>query len=277
MKKRLLGRMRAGAAGVLAIGLAWCGPALGATYTWDTSTDPGIQPGNGTWGTDSYWTQNGTTLGAWVANSDALFAGAGGSYTIGLNGTIGVGSTTLSNGVYVLNSGTLSVANLKSIFVRNATVTINSDISRVGALTFDNTAGLTVGGTISGATGSSITFSGVGGTSRVDGVIGTILQLVANDGLIILNGANTYANRTFIRGGVVRATQGVGLPNNSKLEFTGAGTGAASGKRRERSPDLSATQGATFPGRTTALLPEAAASRRTAVNLPYSWAAIRTR
>ncbi len=49
--------------------------ALGAVANWDTSTAAGYQAGSGTWGTDSFWSTNGTTLSPWVSGDTAVFQG----------------------------------------------------------------------------------------------------------------------------------------------------------------------------------------------------------
>ena len=59
-------------------------PAIGATVTWDTSTTAGFQSGNGTWGTDSFWSSNGTTLSPWISGDTASFLGQ----TTAVNDTI---------------------------------------------------------------------------------------------------------------------------------------------------------------------------------------------
>jgi fibronectin-binding autotransporter adhesin len=46
-------------------------------------------------------------------------------------------------------------------------------------------------------------------------------NLTIASGLVVLNGSNTYSGQTILQGGVLRATDGVGLPANSNLNFAG--------------------------------------------------------
>ena len=70
-------------------------PAIGATVTWDTSTTAGFQSGNGTWGTDSFWSSNGTTLSPWISGDTASFLGQ----TTAVNDTITIGSNQTIGGL----------------------------------------------------------------------------------------------------------------------------------------------------------------------------------
>lgn len=101
-------------------------------YTWDTSSTPGIQAGNGTWGTDNYWTPEGegTILVAWPgAGRSATFAGSDGSYTITVNDTQRVDSIAFMNDGYTLNNGVLDFNIKNAIYVAfGKTATVNSTI-----------------------------------------------------------------------------------------------------------------------------------------------------
>jgi hypothetical protein len=57
---------------LLSAGLLGINPASAATVTWDTSAAAGFQSGSGTWGTDSFWSSNGTTLSPWVSGDQAV-------------------------------------------------------------------------------------------------------------------------------------------------------------------------------------------------------------
>ena len=108
-------------------------PAIGATVTWDTSTTAGFQSGNGTWGTDSFWSSNGTTLSPWISGDTASFLGqttaVNDTITIGSNQTIGglsFGSATTS-GNWVLNgSGILSLAGNATFAVASGSTAVIS-------------------------------------------------------------------------------------------------------------------------------------------------------
>ncbi|MCU0429883.1 MAG: autotransporter-associated beta strand repeat-containing protein, partial [Cytophagaceae bacterium] len=132
------------------------------SWVWDTSTAPGIQPGNGTWGVDAYWTQRGgtgTALYAWPgAGNSAYFEGADGTYTITISGTQSADSLVFSNSGYTLASGTLAKGNAFISVASGKTAIINTVIS------------------------------------------GTAISKV-NTGALELNGLNTYTGKTSVLGG----------------------------------------------------------------------------
>jgi autotransporter-associated beta strand protein len=108
-------------------------PAIGATVTWDTSTTAGFQSGNGTWGTDSFWSSNGTTLSPWVSGDTASFLGqttaVNDTITIGSNQTIGglaFGSATTSGNWTLSGSGTLSLAGNATFAVASGSTAVIS-------------------------------------------------------------------------------------------------------------------------------------------------------
>ena len=84
------------------------GLVTAADYTWDVSVTAGTQPGSGTWGTDSYWSLDGTTLVAWPGSGNsATFGGADGTYTITVSGTQSVDSMAFVNSGYTLDGGSV--------------------------------------------------------------------------------------------------------------------------------------------------------------------------
>ena len=108
-------------------------PAIGATVTWDTSTTAGFQSGNGTWGTDSFWSSNGTTLSPWVSGDTASFLGqttvVNDTITIGSNQTIGglsFGSATTSGNWILSGTGTLSLAGNATFAVASGSTAVIS-------------------------------------------------------------------------------------------------------------------------------------------------------
>jgi fibronectin-binding autotransporter adhesin len=105
---------------------------------WDTSTSAGVQNGNGTWGTDSFWTTNGTTLTAWSGlKADQAFFGGNtansslvptpaGDFTITVDGTQEVGTIwqqETSVGNFTLTGGSL---NANGIRIDAGSMTVNS-------------------------------------------------------------------------------------------------------------------------------------------------------
>ncbi|MBN1578214.1 MAG: DUF2341 domain-containing protein, partial [Chitinispirillaceae bacterium] len=128
-------------------------------YTWDNSTASGIQTGNGTWGTDNFWTLTeggGTSLSSWpgVGNS-ATFAGTDGSFTINVSGTQSFDSLTFLKGTYTLLGGTINLGTKNGIsVVVNRTTIIESVINGSAGLSKYGRGTLTLTGnaTYTGAT-----------------------------------------------------------------------------------------------------------------------------
>lgn len=103
-------------------------------YTWDISTTSNIQTGNGTWGSDNYWTlwgSDGTVLSPWPGSTGwALFGGGDGDYTINVSGTQQLEGISFINGQYLLNGGTLSFGTGAGIVVAaGKTAVINTAIT----------------------------------------------------------------------------------------------------------------------------------------------------
>ena len=78
-------------------------------YFWDVSATAGYDAGNGTWGTDNYWTTDGTHLFAWQgAGKSATFTGSDGApnWTVTVSGTQNVDSLAFLNSGYIITGGT---------------------------------------------------------------------------------------------------------------------------------------------------------------------------
>jgi fibronectin-binding autotransporter adhesin len=149
-------------------------PANAADYTWDTSTDAGIQAASGTWSTTgTSWNSAGSNL-VWAQTSgsaalhNAIFAGADGTYTVTLSGTTNAQSVAFNNSGYTLSSGTLTLMPTTTTsgnitVAANKTATINSAIvfANNAATTITSNAGstLNLGG---GASNSQYRFIGAG-------------------------------------------------------------------------------------------------------------------
>ncbi|MCX6917716.1 MAG: autotransporter-associated beta strand repeat-containing protein [Verrucomicrobia bacterium] len=176
-------------------------PAIGATVTWDTSTTAGFQSGNGTWGTDSFWSSNGTTLSPWVSGDAAVFLGE----TTAVTNTITVGSaqnisglsfgsaTTFGNWTF---SGSGMNLSANSIFTVNAgsTAAIGNLISGAFSLTKAGTGSLTLTGTntYTGATTVSAgTLTLASGATMSAGALS-----VASGASLVLNASATTSTLT---------------------------------------------------------------------------------
>jgi len=155
----------------LALAVAAAPSAVHAVnYLWDTGTSAGITNGNGTWGTDNFWTTTGTSLTAWGGKADSAFFGGNntligtpsGTFTITVNGTQQVTTiyqdvgTTAGTSSFIftggfLNANTLTITGspaaytsmtVNSVLVSNSTANITFSMSsfyRTISLGGDNT------------------------------------------------------------------------------------------------------------------------------------------
>jgi len=172
---------------LLSAGLLGINPASAATVTWDTSAAAGFQSGSGTWGTDSFWSSNGTTLSPWVSGDQAVFLGE----TAAVNNTISLSAVQNLTG---LTFGSATTSGNWTFSGSGMTLTANS--------TFNVNAGSTasIGNIISGA--FSLTKAGTGN--------------------LTLAGANTYSGVTTLAGGVLEVAT---LANDGVASSLGVGTG----------------------------------------------------
>ncbi|MBN1760730.1 MAG: DUF2341 domain-containing protein, partial [Chitinispirillaceae bacterium] len=193
-------------------------------YTWDNSTASGIQTGNGTWGTDHYWTLsngNGTSLVSWLGTGNsATFAGKEGSYAITVVNTQTVDSISFLNGTYTLNSGTINLGTKKGIYVAaDKNAVIGSVINGSSGLSKTGSGILTLTGTNT-YTGATAVY---GGTLLVNG------SLAAESDVTVASGATLGG--TGICGGAVIVNGGTIAPGSSgpgKLSTSGLALNAAS-------------------------------------------------
>lgn len=193
---------------------AWEYVAAGSSiYTWDNSTSAGIQTGNGTWGTNNYWTLDGTNLVAWPgAGNTAVFAGSDGAYTITVNGTQNVDSIAFLNDGYTLTGGTVNLGSKNGINEASGTGTINSVISGTNGIAKYGTGQLTLGGTNT-FTGASTLTAGKTKITSINGLGATGGSATVNSGaVLVLDGNLTFAsenlniNGTGVDGSAFRTT-----------------------------------------------------------------------
>lgn len=218
-------------------------PAIGATVTWDTSATAGFQSGNGTWGTDNFWSNNGTTLTPWVSGDEAVFLGD----TTPLTNTITVGSAqnisglsfgsaTTSGNWTLSGAGGLNLSGNTSISIASGSVaTISTGLSlggfvltktgagtlrlntptlaapsiavTQGILELQKTSTNFSGGTITVASGASLAMR----SSDTWGAAGTTTAatLVLNGGTLSSNGNFNTVNAITLNGGTINANGGV--------------------------------------------------------------------
>ena len=114
-------------------------------FKWDISTATGIQPGNGIWGTNLYWTQNETQLTAWPGRGYAAqFSGTAGPRSITVTGTQLVDSIAFLSSTYTLSGGTLNFGSFKGAMylASGVTATVQSMIAGSGGLTISRGSGI---------------------------------------------------------------------------------------------------------------------------------------
>ncbi len=180
------------------------GTALGGTGTWDTSTA-------------DWW--NGTADVAWsnTAGADAVFAGTGGTVTLGTGSTAPELIFTTTG--YSLTGNTLTLADAGDISVASgATDTVNSTIA-------GNSGLMVIGGGTLSLTGTN-TFTGgttiSGGTLLVDGIAGSVT--VDSGGT--LGGTGTVGALS-VSGGTVDPGDPAGSPGTlsaASADFSNGGT-----------------------------------------------------
>lgn len=151
-------------------------PAIGATATWDTSTAAGFQSGSGTWGTNSFWSADGTTLSPWVSGDQAVFLGA---------------STAVSNTILLS-----SVQDFAGLAFGSATTR--------GNWVFDG-AGMNM------SANSTFTVYAGSAVSIENAISGAFSLTKAGTGNLMLNGANTYVGRTLVSAGTLTVGAGGAL------------------------------------------------------------------
>jgi len=230
-------------------------PAVAATVTWDTSTTAGFQSGNGTWGTNNFWSIDGTTLLPWVSGDDAVFLGGSpavnNTITIGSNQTVGglsFGSSSTSGNWILSGSGALtfsgaanfsvaagSTAQMTSSLVLSPSNILNK--TGAGTLVLSNpglvSANISVNegvlrlqragnawsqGSITVGGGAELAFA----ASDTWGNAGTpsAASLVVNNGTISSNGFFNDLGSLTLNGGTIRANGGV-IPNFGSFQFNG--------------------------------------------------------
>ncbi len=200
-------------------------------YYWDVSTTSGYQAGNGTWGTDNYWTLNGTTLISWPGPGySATFTGNDGEWTINVNETQNVDSIAFLNDGYTITGGTsLNFSTKSGVLVSEGkTANINTVITGTPGLSKYGTGTLVLGGSNT-FTGPVIINAGVifttylndgGSSSNIGSSPNNASNLLFNGGTLKYTGVLQNCDRLFTlstNGGTIDGS-GIG-----QLVFTNTG------------------------------------------------------
>lgn len=183
-------------------------PAMGATFTWDTSTAAGFQSGNGTWGTDNFWSNNGTTLTPWVSGDEAVFLGD----TTLLTNTITVGSAQNISGLSFGSATTSGNWTLSGAGGLN--LSKNSSISVASGSVATIGTGLALGGFVLTKTGA--------GTLRLNTPTLATPSIAVTQGILELQRASTNFS-----GGTITVASGASLAMRSSDTWGAAGTTTA--------------------------------------------------
>ena len=165
-----------GSALLLSAALLSLRPAVAATVTWDTSPAAGFQSGNGTWGTDNFWSANGTILSPWVSGDAAVFLGGATAVT----DTINLSSAQTISGLTFGSANSFGSWNLAG-------------------------SGLSLG--------SNSSFSvNAGSTAAITSVLSGAFNITkSGTGVLELSGANTYSGQTFVNAGTLIISSGSAL------------------------------------------------------------------
>jgi autotransporter-associated beta strand protein len=202
--------------------LAATTPQALAQYYWDTSTNSGIQNGNGIWGVNNFWasTAAGTNNVVWSSGRDAWLGGnstvAGtpsGNFTITVNGTQQANTIRQiqnGDGNFTLTGGELEVLGFR---VDTNTMTVNSVIRTAPTTGNPNNwmALTTIIGTSTLILGGDNTFTNIARIGGNGGGGGKILlnhqnALGLGDEVLFGNGANLDLNGYSISGKTIRVT-----------------------------------------------------------------------
>jgi len=184
--------------------------------TWDVSTNPGIQAGGGNWGSDNFWTKNGTTLSSWPGGGNtAEFSGSNGNWTVNVNGTMQADSLVFTASGYTLNGGTLNLSGSAPTIVANADATVASNLA--GGISKSGDGKLTISLSNSGMW----SYTHKGGTTLVKntGGLGTGNVIMENGGRILLGSGTVFSNPLTI------SSCDAGVGNGALMPDSGASAG----------------------------------------------------
>jgi len=224
-------------------------PLSAATLTWDADgTAGGATGGTGEWSTSALLWNNAGTMQAWnnAANDIALFAGTGGTVTLGSPVTV-VGMTFNTtgyalegNGHMLTIGGPITVTNVDNTVVIDSAITLSASTSFGGAgnLTLETTSSINGAGFAISKSGAGTTTLGAtvtnAGVLTVSGGVLTLSGSMTRDTYLSTAGFNVTGGTLNITGtlgtSALIATGQSGFSGNSVTNFSGIGffSGASS-------------------------------------------------
>lgn len=209
----------------------------------DTVAGAGGSSPSGTWDTTTPNWNNAAGDGsasAWTGSNEAAVFSAGtgatGSYTVTVSGTQTADAVILQEGNLTLSGGAIDLVNASVVrsFTTGGTLTIDSDLTSLGGISFDGAGSHVLNGTATYPGGTNISspfnLSATGeidGTSSVNinGATAIIDGSLTSLGPINLNSASILGEGTIVAGGNVNLAN-LGVDNN--LTLAGAGSLTAS-------------------------------------------------
>jgi len=209
----------------------------------DTVAGAGGTAPSGTWDTTTPNWNNAAGDGsasAWTGSNEAAVFSAGtgatGSYTVTVSGTQTADAVILQEGNLTLSGGAIDLVNASVVrsFTTGGTLTIDSDLTSLGGISFDGAGSHILNGTATYPGGTNISSplnlsaSGeINGTSSVNinGATAIIDGSLTSLGPINLNSASLLGEGTIVAGGNVNLAN-LGVDNN--LTLAGAGSLTAS-------------------------------------------------
>jgi autotransporter-associated beta strand protein len=183
--------------------------AQAATQYWDTTTTANVQPDSGTWGTDSFWTTDGTTLGAWTSGSIAVFAGSGATASSSVNTNAGTDGTAESFAIAL--SSAQSASNL---FFNNTGFILQAAGAQTLTLTSVGSGVMTIAAGKSASIGNNVTVDmNFGSLTNT----GTRTSLGGAGSVLNINSGGTLTR-------TIAQTSITGTGTNGTIGFVGVGT-----------------------------------------------------
>ena len=172
------------------------------TFTWDSDAASGIQPDDGTWGTDNFWTINETQLTSWPGRGfTARFDGDAGTYDVTIAGTQDVDSIAFLTSTFTLSGGTIDFG------TANGAISLNGGVTAHIGTELTGSSGLTISKG-SGSSGSYLYLEGVNTYSGVTSLPANMwcnVSVIADGGTACALGtASSAASNLVFDGGTLQ-------------------------------------------------------------------------